>query len=322
MAKVMVIFTGGTIAMRQDASGAVVPALSAADILQLIPELPHLAQLEAVDFGQFPGPHMDPERMWLLRQLVANSVQREDVDGVVITHGTDTLEETAYLLDLTIKADKPIIVVGAMKNCSQPGWDGPINLKDAILTALSPDAGSTGVLVVMNEKIYAASEVTKVDTQSIDAFDSPATGPLGLVVSGEVQIFRQVLNRRHIPTQALVCDVDLIKVVNGMDGRFIHSSIASGVKGIVLEAMGSGNVSPGILPALETAIAKGIKVLVVSRSNNGLVEPLYGYVGGGRHLMDMGVLFGENLPGHKARIKLMVALGYTTDHAVLRQLLS
>lgn len=321
MAKVAIIFTGGTISMKQDKSGGVVPKLDGAEIVRMVPALRDLAEIVTIDFSRKPGPHVGPIEMWELRNQVIKILAEADIDGVVITHGTDTLEETAYLLDLTINPTKPVVLVGAMRNSSEEDWDGPDNLINAVITALAPEAQQLGVLVVMHGKIFAAGEVTKINTQSVEAFDSPDTGPVGTVSEGRVRILRWIQHRRHILCNSLETKVDLIKTYSGMDDKFIQASMANGAKGLVLEAMGCGNIPPALIPALQKATLQGVKVMIVSRCIHGEVDPVYGYDGGGRQLQELGMIFGENLPGQKARIKLMAALAVTNNSGKLQQLL-
>ena len=256
-----------------------------------------------------------------LQKLVVQTLEREDMDGVIITHGTDTLEETAYLLDLTINSSKPVVVVGAMRNSSELGYDGPSNLAAAVCTAISPDSKNKGVLVVMNNEVNAASEVTKNNTLSLNTFKSLEFGPLGIVDNDEVIYHRQIINRQYIPTQSAEINVDLIKCVAGMDSRFLKYSVDTGAKGIVIEALGRGNVPPSMLEGIEYAIKHRVAIVMVSRCPTGRVLDTYGYEGAGRALKNMGVILGGDLPGQKARIKLMLALSISNDLNVVKNII-
>ncbi|HEX7939613.1 MAG TPA: asparaginase, partial [Gemmatimonadaceae bacterium] len=188
---IVLVFTGGTISMRHDpAAGGAVPALAGQDILELIPQLRDIAALEIDDFGAFPGPHMTTERMWELRNRIRAHVARPEVKGVVITHGTDSLEESAYLVARSMESEKPIVFTGAMRTSSDLGWDGPANLGASIRTAASEAAMGFGVLVVMSDRIYTGLDVTKTHTHMLDAFDSPGLGPLGVLDDGRVIVRR------------------------------------------------------------------------------------------------------------------------------------
>lgn len=320
--KVAIIFTGGTISMSVDPRiGAAIPTLSNKDIMSMVTNIDRFAEIELIDFSKLPGPHIDPSMMMKLQKLVIKNLSRDDITGVIITHGTDTLEETAYLLDLTINSEKPVIIVGAMRNSSELGYDGPGNLAAAVCTAISPHAKNKGVLVVMNNDVNAASEVTKTNTLSLDTFKSLEFGPLGIVDNDEVIIHRQIVNRQYIPATSIVPEVDLIKCVAGMDSRLIKYCVDTGAKGIVLEALGRGNVPPTMLEGIQYAINNNVAVVMVSRCPTGRVLDTYGYQGGGRQLRNLKVIFGGDLPGQKARIKLMLALNISTDLDVLQKII-
>ncbi len=317
---VHVLFTGGTISMRIDpGTGAALPALSGQEIVARVSGLKKEARLSLEDYARLPGPHVTPQWMWRLRAHVAELLDRPDVHGVVVTHGTDTLEETAFLLDLTLDSGKPVVFCGAMRTVSEPGWDGPANLMAAVRTAVHPEAPGRGVLVAVGEEIFGAGEVSKWHTQRLDAFRS-ARGPLAIVDRGVVRFERPPARPRTLMPRRLVTDVDLHTMATGVDDRLIRASLARGARGLVVEATGCGNVPPGALPGLRKAIASRVPVVVVSRCGEGRVGPAYGYEGGGQMLEAMGAIFGGDLPGPKARIKLMVALGVTSRTAELRAL--
>ncbi len=217
MSRVLVVFTGGTIGMRYDpAVGAAVPALGARELLEHDPALQRLAELEVLEYGQYPGPHMTLERMWEVSEIVRRELKREEIAGAVVTHGTDTLEETAYLLDLRHISPKPVAVAGAMRTVSEPGFDGPANLSAAIRTVLSPQARGQGVFVVLNQMIHAASEATKTDTQQLETFQSPVFGPLGLVDVDRVIFGRRLVDRVVIEGARLEPRVDLVTMCAGV----------------------------------------------------------------------------------------------------------
>lgn len=312
--KLALIFTGGTIAMKADrARGGIVPALKGRDIVSQVPGLSGLCSIEVRDFGQYPGPHMTPALMMELSRLVRGYLRRPDISGAVVTHGTDTLEETAYLLDLTVGSKKPVVVAGAMKDCTELGWDGPSNLLGAVRTALAPEARDKGVLVFLNDRINSASEVTKTNTESFETFASPELGPLGWVDRDRVAFYRQPLFRESYRTDRLESRVDLVKMAAGMDDRLLRFSVDSGARGLVVEGMGRGNVPPSVVPGIAYALQRRVPVVLCSRCLGGRVLDAYAYEGGGRQLRRMGVILGGHLPGQKARIKLMVLLGMGMD---------
>jgi len=316
---IQIIFTGGTISMQIDPSlGAAVPSLSGHQILSTVTHLdPHI-ETRVMDYGQFPGPHMTPQIMWHLASVVRSCLADPDIDGVVITHGTDTLEETAYFLELVLDSEKPVVLTGAMRNASELGFEGPANLRDAILAAASPAARSLGVLVVMNEQILAASEATKTHTEEAGTFQSPNFGPLGIVDMGKVLFYRQPIFRHTIPATRVEDRVDLFKMYTGADDRFIRFAVDTGSQGFVIEALGRGNVPPQAAKGIEYALGKDLPVVITSRALRGRVLDAYGYEGAGKRLRLMGVIFADYLNSQKARIKLMLALGATHDPKQVR----
>jgi L-asparaginase len=317
---VHIVFTGGTISMRIDPeTGAAVPALSGEEIVSRVGGLRKEAHLTLDDYSRLPGPHVTPEWMWRLKEHVAAVLAREDVDGVVITHGTDTLEETAYLLDLTLDSPKPVVFCGAMRTISEPGWDGPANLMSAVRTAAHPESWGRGVLIAVGEQIHHAAEATKWHTQSLGAFRS-SHGALGVVERGQIRYHRPAFPTPRLDAERLVLEVDLHTMTAGADDALVRASLARGVRGLVLEGTGCGNIPPTVLPGVRAALDAPVPVVLVSRCPEGRVAPAYGYDGGGKMLLDIGVILGGDLPGPKARIKLMVALGATSDIAKIRGL--
>lgn len=298
--------------------GAAVPALSGREILNAVPGAGEAADVEVIDFGRYPGPHMTMRLMMNLSRQVRETLSRPEIDGVVITHGTDTLEETAYLLDLTVAGEKPIAFVGAMRNSSELGWDGPSNLLSAMRVAASDSARGLGVLVVMNETVLAASEATKTHTESFDAFQSPEFGPLGVVDKGEVIIRRAPRQRAHMDASETAEPVWFIKMGAGVDSTLIDACVDAGAKGLVIEALGRGNVPPESVPGITRAISANVPVVLVSRCLRGRVYESYGYAGGGKHLRNLGVIFSDFLNGQKARIKLSLALALTRNPSEIR----
>jgi L-asparaginase len=303
-------FTGGTISMRFDpATGGAVPALSGEEIIAQVPGLGEIADFDVIDFGRWPGPHVTPSRMMELARAARGKLADESVAGAVVTHGTDTLEETAYLLDLVLNQEKPIVFVGAMRNSSELSWDGPGNLRSAVRVAVDPQARGLGVIVAMNDQLIAAAEATKTHTESTDTFQSRDFGPLGIVDKDRVIVTRRPVERESIVTDRIEERVDVIKMVAGADGRFIDFAISDGARGLIIEGLGRGNVTVAALPAIERAVNTGLPVVITSRCPRGRVLDTYAYEGAGRQLRKMGAILGGMLPSHKARIKLMLELG-------------
>jgi L-asparaginase len=252
---------------------------------------------------------MNVERMWALRNRIAEHLLRPEVTGVVVTHGTDTLEETAYLVTRSLPATKPVVFTGAMRTVSDLGWDGPANLLESVRVAASPEARGYGAMVVVNGEIFAASDVTKTNTHLLDAFESPGFGPLGVLDEGELILHRELPPLPPIiqPT-SLATPVDIIFIAAGSDERLLDAS-REVARGVVIAAMGRGNVPPAVVPAIERWISEDKPVVLTSRTQGGRVGHTYGYAGGGRRLEEMGVIFGGYRRAQQARIDLMLALG-------------
>ena len=285
------------------------PTLSGEEILARVDGLKELADITVIDWGLLPGPHMTPLKMFELVRAVQQRILDDVLVGIVITHGTDTLEETAYLHDLLLDTEKPVVFVGAMRNSSELSWDGPANLRSAVRVAIDPSARGLGVLVVMNDQLIAAAEAIKTHTESVGTFQSRDFGPLGIVDKDRIIISRQRTQREHIVTEKLEDRVDIIKLAAGADGRFIEFAIDDGTRGLVIEGLGRGNVPVAALAAVERAVNTGIPVVITSRCPRGRVLDTYAYEGAGRQLKRMGVILGGMLPSHKVRIKLMLMLG-------------
>ena len=310
--KVGILFTGGTISMTIDKEiGANVPTLSGEQIMSMATNVKDVAEFEIKDFDEIPGPHMTPEKLLHLKDNVLELLNREDICGVVITHGTDSLEESAYFLDLVINHEKPVVVTGAMRSSSELGYDGSNNLSSAVCVAISDNAKNKGVLVVLNNEVLLASEATKTDTMALNTFQSPAKGSLGIVDNNELLLYKNVAHRTFIDTDQVENKVALFKSGIGMDDTFINHAVDMGYKGI--EAMGRGNIPPQMYEGVKYARENGVVVVITSRCSTGRVHDSYGYLGSGRDLKNIGCIFAGDLNGHKCRIKLMLALGKTNN---------
>ncbi|AYE33131.1 asparaginase [Clostridium septicum] len=309
MKKIAVVFNGGTISMKVDERiKAAVPSLTGEEIMSMVTGIEEFAEIESYSFSSMPSPHMSVENMLELSKFIKGLIDSDDCDGVVVTHGTDTLEETAYLLDLTLDTEKPVVITGAMRSSSELGYDGPSNLAASICTAISDDSKGRGVLVCFNGELNSAAEVTKANSMALNAFKTPNFGPIGIVDNNNVIFYRKTKKVCTYSVNNIEGDVALIKCVAGMNSDFIEFSLEKGSKGIVIEALGRGNVPPLMIEGIKKALVKNIPVVVVSRCFEGRVFESYGYEGGGKMLKDLGVIFGDTLPGQKARIKLMLAI--------------
>ena len=322
MKKIYMIFTGGTISMQiDDVSHTVKPALSAKEIMQslLHSELYH--ELEVIEFSEIPSPSMTPYMMLEISKLIKTLIENENPIGFVIIHGTDTLEETAFFLDSSVNTEIPIVVTGSMKSSSELGFDGVNNLVSSILVAKSTKSRGRGVLVVMNDQINAASEVTKSNTLTLDTFKSLDYGPLGVVDNKEVLFHRSVtLCRNKLDIDHIEPNVYLLKAYAGADSLLIDYLLEKNAKGLVIEALGRGNLPPLMIPGIEKALNMGVSVVICSRCPSGRALDTYGYVGGGKYLTDMGCIMASSLNGQKARILLMLALTKSNNPKFLREL--
>lgn len=319
---VAALFTGGTISMRVDAQlGGAVPALTAEEILAAAPGIDEVAEVRAEQWGRHPGPHMTVERQWALRARLLEVIADPAIAGVIVTHGTDTLEETAYIVARSTPADTPIVFTGAMRSSSDLGWDGPQNLVDAVRVAASPLARGVGTMVVMGSRVFAGLEDTKGHTHELAAFEAPGLGPIGSIDEDQV-IFR----RRLVGTPAVLAPpapatpVDIVPTWAGCDARLLDASRESGAVGVVIAAMGRGNVPPAMVPGIERWLDAGRPVVIASRAGRGRVGKTYAYPGGGRRLYEMGALFAGARRPQQARIDLMLGLGAGLDAAGLRAL--
>ncbi len=318
--KIAIIFTGGTISMSVDEEiGAAIPSLNGQDIISMVTNIDKLADIEIIEYSEIPGPHISFEMLFDIRKIILDLAKKEDITGIIVTHGTDTLEESAYFWDLTLDIQKPVVVVGAMRNSSELGYDGPANLAAAVCTAISPKAIDKGVLVVLNNEVNTALEVTKTNTLSLNTFQS-RYGPIGIIDTNDFVVHRNITGRDFIGASDVEKKVFLIKSCIDMNPQIIDFYLQQDAKGIVIEAMGRGNLPPSFLPYIKKAIDKNIPVVIVSRCPSGRVMSSYGYEGGGKMLHDMGVIFGGELSGQKARIKLMLALNISDDNKYIRGL--
>lgn len=309
--RIALITTGGTIVSCIDpATGLAMPVLSGADLLKAIPGGDEtLANVEVHDFCRVASPHMTPQ-LWIgLHALAQSLLDRDDIGGVVVTHGTATLEETAWFLDMTLRTRKPLVVTGAQRNASAPDFDGPRNLLAALKICAHPAAHDKGVLVALNEHVNAAREVTKSHTVDVETFQSGEWGYLGAVVDGRVSFHRAPLRRLHIPlTQSALPPVEIVSMYPGATGSLVTAAVDAGAKGIVVQAASSGHVNPAMYDAIVLALARGVSVVISSRIARGGTRPGYGFAGSSQLLADAGAVLSGDLSPWKARIVLMLAL--------------
>lgn len=316
MRKVGILSTGGTIAMdRTSTSEHPVPSLTSQDFQQrLTQHLPDDLEIASEDILNIPSAHISLENIQKISRKVNRYAQQNDWDGVVITHGTDTMEESAYLVHLCYSGSLPVVYTGAMRSANEAGYDGLRNLISSIHVATSPQATNLGTLIVMNEQIHSAKELRKLHTQRVDAFQSPPYGPVGEIAFGRVSITRTVVRPSSVLEPKCASPVPLISLTAGFEEALLDALQKITPRGIVIEALGGGRVPPSILPHLIRFIKIGIPVVMTTRCGIGPVVDAYGYEGAHRHLKELGCYFAHYLSGSKARIKLMLALGNGLTH--------
>ncbi|MFD1850508.1 asparaginase [Oceanobacillus bengalensis] len=318
MKNILIIHTGGTISMLENKDTGEVNTTKEHPLSNFSRQLQINANIdEHIEFD-LPSPHITPAHMFQLAKKVTEEIA--SYDGIIITHGTDTLEETAYFLDLVVDTDKPIILTGAMRSSNEIGSDALYNLLSSIRVACADEATNKGVLVVMNDEIHAAENVTKTSTSNVATFQSPQFGPIGIVTKHSILFHRTTLLRTKYLVSKVDSNVILLKAYAGMDEHFMKAIHQAKPNGIVIEALGQGNLPPRIVPSLKEIIQENIPIILVSRNFMGHVQPTYAYEGGGNQLEKMGVIFASGLSGPKARIKLLIALEETKNISSLKKI--
>lgn len=306
MKTILAIHTGGTISMSQNDKGEIVPN-DENPIAEQQSILKGQVKLITDEMFNLPSPHVTPEVMLKIKQRIIKAIA-DGIDGVVITHGTDTLEETAYFLDLTLPNTIPVVVTGAMRSSNEIGSDGLYNFRNAILVAATDESYGKGVLVVMNDEIHTARFVTKTHTTNVATFRTPTFGPIGIVTQDKAKYFQELIQTEVADIDHVVSGVYLIKAYAGMDGTLFDAINQSDTKGLVIEGLGAGNLPPQTLPAIQKLLDRQIPIVLVSRCYNGVAQDIYDYQGGGIQLKKMGLILCQGLNGQKARIKLLVGL--------------
>ncbi|MES2759801.1 MAG: asparaginase [Pseudomonadota bacterium] len=307
---VQFIATGGTIAMKIDpVKKAPVPAISGDDLLATVPDIGKYATIEVNNLSNVPSDYMDPPRWIQLTKAVQAALARPEVSGVIVSHGTDTLEETAYWLDLTVNSSKPVVLIGAQRNASSSDFDGPRNLLNAARIVVDAQSKDKGVMLAMNNQINAARYVTKTHTGNVETFNSGDFGFIGEVYPDRVTYASAPMRRQHIAIKAdKMPAVEIVAMYGGADGMALRSAVDRGAKGIVVQALGMGNMNEPMYEAVKYALSKKVSVVVSTRVHNGRVLPSYGFVGGGKTTFDAGAVMADDLKPAKARILLMLLL--------------
>ena len=306
---VWIVSTGGTIAEKIDpATGAAVPAVTGADLIKAVPGLEKVARIRVFPLCNIDSSHMTPEIWRKLARKVNDLLAGPEVKGVVVTHGTDTMAEGAFFLELTVTSRKPVVFVGAMRNASDLSPDGPANIMNAVLQVCSDAAARWGVTVTLNNYVNSAWNVRKTQSTNCQTFVSGPYGYLGYIIMGQVQRFRDQGRRLKFPLPEKLPRVTALTTFAGDDGSLIRRAVAEGAAGLVVEGVGSGNVNPAVRSAIKAALDKKIPVVITTRVEWGGVVPAYGDIGGGADLEKIGAVLGGRFDTYKARLLLMLAL--------------
>lgn len=325
MKKVVIFTMGGTIAcVLDEEKGGLVPALTGEDLVKAIPELNNVCDIEIINVSNEPSSRITPNSILKLSNLIKDKLKDENVYGAVVTHGTDTLEETAYLLDLLIDSEKTVVVTGAMRSVDEIMSDGSFNILNSCLLAIEDDARNNGVLVLFNEFVHPANTVTKTHSSNISTFQSPFWGPIGYVDSDRIIIKRKNIKEEKFNVNSFNKNVILIKISIDMDLSifdFYLDKIIKGeyIDGIVLEAFGRGNMDEKIVPYIEKFIENNIIVVVATRTF-GRALNVYAYNGGGEDLIKKGVILAGEITAAKARLKLLTAMSANYNKENIKKL--
>ncbi|MEO7009796.1 MAG: asparaginase [Caldimonas sp.] len=318
--KILLVSLGGTITMTRSAAGGIAPSLSAADLLRAVPGIEAVAEIETASPLSMPGASLSIDNV-LAVAAMADARFADGVDGIVVIQGTDTIEETAFLLDLVVRSEKPVVVTGAMRGPEAAGADGPANILAATIVAALRDAVGLGTLVVLNDEIHAARFVQKSHTALPSAFTSPLAGPLGSVVEGRARLHLS-LPRRPDPIRCEAgadAPVALLRMSLGDDGRMLRHVGRLGYRGLVLEGMGAGHVPAAVAPIVSELVAT-MPVVLASRVHSGpAFRSTYGFAGSEIDLLGRGAIPAGRLSSLKARLLLSLLLRSNADRTAIAQ---
>ncbi|AOW93509.1 L-asparaginase [Rhodococcus sp. WMMA185] len=316
MSKVVVLGTGGTIASRNNPEGHAVASDHVSALLDSVcATAPFEVEIESRDLLMVGSYLLTPaDQLGIVRAIQAVFCD-PSVSGVVVTHGTDTMEETAYLSDLHHADPRPVIFTGAQNTAGKPSSDGPRNLRDAIAVAADRRSHDLGTTIVFDGLLYAAAATRKRHTTALDAFDNGATGPLGRVDTGVLSLLAKPVRPQSLPVPEELPRVDIVAVYPGADRTLLDAAVDAGSRGIVLEATGIGNANMSFVDAARDCIIAGIPVIVATRVANGDIMPRYGN-GGGADLAEVGALPAGLLRPSQARVLLAAALAASSPSEV------
>ncbi|MBG9915507.1 asparaginase [Bacillus sonorensis] len=311
--KVALITTGGTIASRKTESGRLAAGAISGTELAEICKLPEDVQVDVYPTFQLPSMHITFQDLLQLKSAIEKVFEDDTYDGAVVTHGTDSLEETAYFLDLTIRDDRPVVVTGSQRAPEEQGSDAYTNIRHAVYTACSKEIRGAGTVVVFNERIFNARYVKKVHASNLQGFDVFGFGYFGIIDNDKVYVYQKPLRRDVHQLKKSLPVVDIIKSYLDADGKFIRAAVQEGAAGIVLEGVGRGQVTPKMVADIEAALQKGVHIVVTTSAEEGQVYTTYDYAGSSYDLVKKGVILGKDYDSKKARIKLAVLLASYDD---------
>jgi L-asparaginase len=309
MPRVAVVFTGGTISMRASDAGNV-PVLRGEELLATVPGLADVAEIEPIDWGLVPASHLTFAQVLDIGRILARELGRPEIDGAVVVQGTDVIEETAFAWDLLPLPAKPVVVVGAMRSASQPGYDGPDNLRNAIGAAADPALAELGVVVAMAGELHGADDVRKTHTHAFATFQSPNAGRLGTVADGRATL-RRTRRPTHLPRlpEHAAEPIALVTALLDGDAAAVERMLDPRPAGLVVAATGGGNTAAWLLEAANALMADGVPVALTTRCPSGSVRPAYGFPGGSSAWWEAGALFTGTLDPLKSRVLLALGLG-------------
>ncbi len=318
---VVIVTTGGTVAMKLDEkTGALVPAVSGKDLIEAVPGLAKIATIETTEYINIDSSQMTPEIWRGLSEKVDSILARDDVAGVVVTHGTDTMEEGVFFLQSTLKSDKTVAFVGAQRSASDLSADGPANIYDAVMTVASPESKGWGAVLVMDMYVNEARYVQKSHTTNPHTFMSGQHGNLGYVVNNKLMKFHDVNKVTKVDLPKTLAKVPLFTTFPGDDGSSIKHAADDGAKGIAVAGLGAGNVSKEVFESIKYALSKNVPVVIGTRVYEGGVYPMYGSEGGGSTLMKAGAFLSKDLSLNKARLLLLLGVSNGMDNEALAKL--
>ncbi len=308
--KVAVLSLGGTISSTDAGGSGVTPTLTGEALVEDVPEIAEVAEVSATSFRQVPGSELTLDDLIELSAEIKSQIE-EGAKGVVVTQGTDSIEETSFVLDLLVSEDAPVVVTGAMRNPTLPGAEGPANLLASVQVAVSETARGVGAVVVLNDEVHAARFVQKTHASNPATFRSPLGGPIGWISEGTPRIVTRPVGRYHVPLPAEKTQdrpVALYRVGLGDDGRLLTSIGQSGYEGLVIEAMGGGHVPSVMVGSLESLVTE-MPVVLASRTGGGeVLRNTYGFPGSETDLLERGLISAGMLDGLKARLFLSLLL--------------